>query len=28
MPFLSFHTTPAEAVRNAGRFVQEGGMAR
>ena len=27
MPFLSYHTTPADAVRNAGRFVQEGGAA-
>ncbi|NPA07041.1 MAG: 3-methyl-2-oxobutanoate hydroxymethyltransferase [Chloroflexi bacterium] len=26
MPFLSYHTTPAEAVRNAGRFLQEAGM--
>lgn len=25
MPFLSYHTTPEEAVRNAGRLVQEGG---
>src|SRR6476620_8164144 len=24
MPFLSFHTTIAEAVRNAGRFLKEG----
>jgi 3-methyl-2-oxobutanoate hydroxymethyltransferase len=26
MPFLSYQVSPAEAVRNAGRFVQEGGM--
>ncbi|NPA27120.1 MAG: 3-methyl-2-oxobutanoate hydroxymethyltransferase [Chloroflexi bacterium] len=26
MPFLSYHTTPADAVRNAGRFLQEAGM--
>jgi 3-methyl-2-oxobutanoate hydroxymethyltransferase len=25
MPWLSFHTTPADAVRNAGRLVREGG---
>ncbi len=25
MPFLSYHISPEEAVRNAGRFVQEGG---
>ena len=25
MPWLSYHTTPEEAVHNAGRFVQEGG---
>ncbi len=25
MPFLSYHTGPAEAVRNAGRFLQEAG---
>jgi 3-methyl-2-oxobutanoate hydroxymethyltransferase len=25
MPWLSYHTTPADAVRNAGRLVQEGG---
>jgi len=25
MPFLSYHTGPADAVRNAGRFVQEAG---
>ena len=25
MPFLSYHTGPAEAVRNAGRFIQEAG---
>src|SRR5205085_6344318 len=25
MPFLSFHTTIDEAVRNAGRFIKEGG---
>jgi 3-methyl-2-oxobutanoate hydroxymethyltransferase len=25
MPFLSYHITPAEAVRNAGRFIQEAG---
>lgn len=25
MPFLSYHITNAEAVRNAGRFIQEGG---
>jgi 3-methyl-2-oxobutanoate hydroxymethyltransferase len=25
MPYLSYHGTPAEAVRNAGRFVQEAG---
>jgi 3-methyl-2-oxobutanoate hydroxymethyltransferase len=27
MPFLSYHATPADAVRNAGRFLQEGGAA-
>jgi 3-methyl-2-oxobutanoate hydroxymethyltransferase len=27
MPFLSYHTTAAEAVRNAGRLLQEGGAA-
>jgi 3-methyl-2-oxobutanoate hydroxymethyltransferase len=27
MPFLSYHTSPADAVRNAGRFVQEAGAA-
>jgi 3-methyl-2-oxobutanoate hydroxymethyltransferase len=26
MPFLSYQTGPADAVRNAGRFLQEGGM--
>jgi 3-methyl-2-oxobutanoate hydroxymethyltransferase len=26
MPWLSFHVSPAETVRNAGRFVQEGGV--
>ncbi len=26
MPFLSYQVSPAEAVRNAGRFLQEGGM--
>lgn len=26
MPWLSFHISPAETVRNAGRFVQEGGV--
>ena len=26
MPFLSYHVTVEEAVRNAGRFIQEGGM--
>ncbi len=26
MPFMSYHTTVEEAVRNAGRFVQEGGV--
>jgi 3-methyl-2-oxobutanoate hydroxymethyltransferase len=26
MPFLSYQTNPADAVRNAGRFLQEGGM--
>ncbi|MFH0845214.1 MAG: 3-methyl-2-oxobutanoate hydroxymethyltransferase [Pseudomonadota bacterium] len=26
MPFLSYHTTPAEAVRNAGRFFKEAGV--
>jgi 3-methyl-2-oxobutanoate hydroxymethyltransferase len=26
MPFLSYQISPAEAVRNAGRFLQEGGM--
>jgi 3-methyl-2-oxobutanoate hydroxymethyltransferase len=26
MPFLSYQVIPAEAVRNAGRFLQEGGM--
>ena len=26
MPWLSFHISPAESVRNAGRFVQEGGV--
>lgn len=26
MPFMSYHTTVAEAVKNAGRFVQEGGV--
>jgi 3-methyl-2-oxobutanoate hydroxymethyltransferase len=26
MPFLSYQVTPAEAVRNAGRFLQEAGM--
>jgi 3-methyl-2-oxobutanoate hydroxymethyltransferase len=25
MPWLSYHTTPADAVRNAGRLIQEGG---
>ncbi len=25
MPFLSYHITPAEAVRNAGRFIKEAG---
>ncbi len=25
MPYLSYHTTPAEAVRNAARFIVEGG---
>lgn len=25
MPFMSYHVSPAEAVRNAGRLVQEGG---
>lgn len=25
MPFLTYHTTPEEAVRNAGRFIQEAG---
>jgi 3-methyl-2-oxobutanoate hydroxymethyltransferase len=27
MPFLSYQTSPADAVRNAGRFLQEGGAA-
>jgi 3-methyl-2-oxobutanoate hydroxymethyltransferase len=27
MPFLSYHTSPADAVRNAGRFVQDAGAA-
>jgi 3-methyl-2-oxobutanoate hydroxymethyltransferase len=27
MPFLSYHESPAQAVRNAGRFVQEAGAA-
>jgi len=27
MPFLSYHISPAEAVRNAGRFIQEAGAA-
>ncbi len=27
MPFLSYHESPAQAVRNAGRFVQEGSAA-
>ncbi len=26
MPFMSFHTSTEDAVRNAGRFVKEGGM--
>jgi len=26
LPFLSYHTTPSRAVKNAGRFIQEGGM--
>jgi 3-methyl-2-oxobutanoate hydroxymethyltransferase len=26
MPFMSYQASPAEAVRNAGRFLQEGGM--
>jgi 3-methyl-2-oxobutanoate hydroxymethyltransferase len=26
MPFLSYQTTPADAVRNAGRFLKEAGM--
>ncbi len=26
MPFMSFQTSPEDAVRNAGRFVKEGGM--
>lgn len=26
MPYLTYHTTPAEAVANAGRFIQEAGM--
>ncbi len=26
MPFLSYQASPADAVRNAGRFLQEGGM--
>jgi 3-methyl-2-oxobutanoate hydroxymethyltransferase len=26
MPFMSYQATPADAVRNAGRFLQEGGM--
>jgi 3-methyl-2-oxobutanoate hydroxymethyltransferase len=26
MPFLSYQTSPLDAVRNAGRFLQEGGM--
>ncbi len=26
MPWLSFHVSPADTVRNAGRFVQEGGV--
>jgi 3-methyl-2-oxobutanoate hydroxymethyltransferase len=26
MPFLSYQTAPVDAVRNAGRFLQEGGM--
>ncbi|MGD0174257.1 MAG: 3-methyl-2-oxobutanoate hydroxymethyltransferase [Anaerolineales bacterium] len=26
MPFLSYQTSPVDAVRNAGRFLQEGGM--
>lgn len=26
MPFMSYQTTPSEAVRNAGRFLQEAGM--
>lgn len=26
MPFLSYQVSPAEAVRNAGRFLQDGGM--
>jgi len=25
MPWMSYHTTPAEAVNNAGRFIKEGG---
>jgi 3-methyl-2-oxobutanoate hydroxymethyltransferase len=25
MPFMTYHTTPAEAIHNAGRFLQEGG---
>ena len=26
MPFMSYQVSPADAVRNAGRFLQEGGM--
>ncbi|MFC1957688.1 3-methyl-2-oxobutanoate hydroxymethyltransferase [Chloroflexota bacterium] len=26
MPFLAYHTTPADAVRNAGRFLKEAGV--
>ncbi len=26
LPFLSYQTSPVDAVRNAGRFLQEGGM--
>src|SRR4030088_1357744 len=26
MPFMSYHTSPEQAIASAGRFIQEGGM--